>query len=123
MTNSRLVQNGFIFIYQYILNILNHEPTNYITNDRIKAFIEVKVCFKSLNFPSSLCSVKFCSVDSKKYPGFFSTKYSSSFLYCFNLIMSDSHYVYRCFLKRLFCHPRSLPRYHLFFHPQKFSSS
>ena len=39
MTNFRLVRNGFMIIYQDILNNLNLNPTHDITIEIIKAFI------------------------------------------------------------------------------------
>ena len=48
LTNSRLSQNGFILLYQDILNILNCDPRKDTTNYRRKAFIEFKVNFKYL---------------------------------------------------------------------------
>ena len=53
-----MVSNGFILVYKDILNILNRDSTNGITNNRRKGFIEFKDFFRSLNWPSSLCLSK-----------------------------------------------------------------
>ena len=49
ITNSRLSRNGFILVYQDIINILNRDPRKDITNYRRKSLIDYKVNFKSLN--------------------------------------------------------------------------
>ena len=48
LTNSRLSQNGFILLYQDILNILNPDPRKGINIDKRNSFVEFKMFSKYL---------------------------------------------------------------------------
>ena len=106
---------------------MNLHPKNDVTNDRRKSFIEFKVCFRYLNWPSLLCLGNFLSSVSKIHSGFFSTKNSLSFLVlvsfhnfrltlCFHLF-SEKHYfnILESFLEIIYIfHLRKLSSLYVF---------
>ena len=98
ITNSRLYLNGFILVYQYILDIFNCGPIKDITNNIIKAFTEFKVYFKYLYWPLALGLVNLSRSVSKHITVCYWPKNAQLFWYWFHGTLLESYYVSVCFL-------------------------